>query len=214
MEESRESQPVAPPGSPVIPSYSNSSSLTAPYGPSVHPPTKTAVRILRLLLYRLLWYADQCWLLIRPQLGWIILTAFLLSIIGVLSVLLLLPRLFQNEPEDTRASLIQPAPAVVDFLRGQQNFDADLVWSTFSPSFQESLEARNFTREALAEQMEQERRAGQRYRTFTYIGGVKLPDAQAMYFYVVEVTSPHSLRSRTISFVFTVDRNGKIIAIE
>jgi len=168
----------------------------------------------RLLVHRAFWYAEQLWLLARPHLGWLILTTFLLGVIAVLSLLLALPRLAREQPADIRVSWLQPAPAVVDFLRGQQTYDADLMWNSFSANFQESLQARDFTRETLAEQMEQERRNGQRYRKFEYIGGIRLPDNQAMYFYVVEVSVPQSARTRSISFVFTVDRDGKIVAIE
>lgn len=214
MEEPREQQPVAVPPPPAGPSYGAAPPLgvyataPAPSAPGV------AARLVRLLFHRAFWYAEQLWLVARPNLGWIILTTLLMGVIGFLSLLLILPRLVREQPADIRAAWLQPAPAVVDFLRGQQTYDADLMWNSFSASFQESLQSRDFTREALAEQMEQERRNGQRYRKFEYIGGVKLPDAQAMYFYVVEVSVPRSARTRSISFVFTVDRDGKIVAIE
>ncbi|MCS6879896.1 MAG: hypothetical protein RMK84_12845 [Oscillochloridaceae bacterium] len=213
MEEPREQQPVAAPPHPASlygdgPPPGMYVASPAPSAPGV------AARVARLLFHRAFWYAEQLWLVARPNLGWIILTTFLLGVIGFLSLLLILPRLTREQPADIRVAWLQPAPAVVDFLRGQQTYDADLMWNSFSPSFQESLQARDFTRDVLAEQMEQERRNGQRYRKFEYIGGVRLPDNQAMYFYVVEVSVPRSARTRSISFVFTVDRDGKIVAIE
>ncbi|MGQ9925890.1 MAG: hypothetical protein ACUVS4_03375 [Chloroflexaceae bacterium] len=215
MEEPCEQQPVVAPSPPAGPPYGTA----PPLGIYATPPAsaaapRVAAQVARLLFHRAFWYAEQLWLVARPQLGWIILTAFLIGVIGFLSLLLVLPRIAREQPADIRAAWLQPAPAVVDFLRGQQTYDADLMWNSFSASFQESLQARDFTREALAEQMEQERRNGQRYRKFEYIGGIKLSDAQAMYFYVVEVSVPRSARTRSISFVFTVDRDGKIVAIE
>lgn len=214
MEEPREQQPVAAPPPPPASPYGAGPPLgmhaasPAPSAPGV------AARVACLLFQRAFWYAEQLWLAAIPHLGWIILTTFLMGVIGFLSLLLILPRLAREQPADIRVAWLQPAPAVVDFLRGQQTYDADLMWNSFSPSFQESLQARDFTRDALAERMEQERRSGQRYRKFEYIGGVRLPDNQAMYFYVVEVSVPQSARTRSISFVFTVDRDGKIVAIE
>jgi len=214
MEEPRKQQSVpAPP-----PSGGSSYGAAPPLGAYAPAPAPSALdvgaRVVRLLVHRAFWYAEQLWLLARPHLGWLILTTFLLGVIAVLSLLLALPRLAREQPADIRVSWLQPAPAVVDFLRGQQTYDADLMWNSFSANFQESLQARDFTRETLAEQMEQERRNGQRYRKFEYIGGIRLPDNQAMYFYVVEVSVPQSARTRSISFVFTVDRDGKIVAIE
>ncbi len=174
------------------------------------------VRFTRLLLRRLFWLADQIWRVLQPRLGWVILTSVLLGIIVFLSGLLVVPPLLRSLRAETqvdqRVALIQPAPSVVDFLRGQQTYDADLMWESFSPSFREELEQRDFTRERLAEQIESERQAGQRYRKYEYVGGLKLDGNRAMYFYAVEVASPQ--RESTISFVFTVDANGKIISVE
>ncbi len=201
------------PASPTPPPLATPPALAYP-APPAPSAIDVAARYARLLLHRALWLADQLWRLLRPQLGWILLTTFLLGVIGVLSMLLVLPRLVRSDPGDSRVALIPPAPAVLDFLRGQQSYDADLMWASFSASFQETLQARDFTRERLAAQMEEERRAGQRYRKFDYVGGVRLANAEAMYFYVVEVALPQGSGSRSISFVFTVDRDGKIVAVE
>lgn len=198
--------------------------VAAPQAPPPYnapPPSRVEIggRVVRLLAARALWAGEQGWRLVRPNLGWVLLTALLVGAISFLSLLLLLPRLGLGASEpaaDSRVSLIQPAPAVVDFLRGQQTYDADLMWESFSPALREDLEGRDFTRERLAEQMETERQAGQRYRKYDYIGGVELRDRQRMYFYVVEVQAPaqQGTGTRSVSFVFTVGSDGKIVSIE
>lgn len=213
MEEPHEERSMHMPTSPSTPHLATPQAVAYP-APPAPSALELAIRYARLLLHRALWLAEQLWRLLRPQLGWLVFTTVLLGVIGWLSLLLVLPRLVRSESADTRVALIPPAPAVLDFLRGQQSYDADLMWESFSASFQETLQARDFTRERLAAQMEQERRAGQRYRKFDYVGGVRLANAQTMYFYVVEVALPQENGSRSISFVFTVDRDGKIIAVE
>jgi hypothetical protein len=189
----------------------------APAAP--YPPVSRLVvgeRLARLLLHRLARLGARLWLLLRPRLGWLLLTSFLLGVIAVLSLMLIVPRLVgaASDPGDARVALIQPADAVVDFLRGQQTYDADLMWQSFSPELRSALEEQAITRDTLAEQVESERQAGQRYRSFDYVGGVELDSRQKMFFYVVEVQSPAPERSGTFSFVFTVDSNGKIISVE
>ncbi len=171
-------------------------------------------RVLRLLAARAIWAGEQGWRLIVPRLGWLLLTGFLVGVIGLLSLLLVVPRIVANSaaPTDPRVSALSPSPAVEDFLRGQQTFDADLMWESFSPELRESLEGRDITRDTLAERVENERLAGQRYSGFKYIGGVELENRRSMYFYVVDIASPQ--QEGTISFVFTVGSDGKIVSVE
>lgn len=222
MEEPRE-QPVPSAAAPQPPAYQQ-----APQGYQQAPPQQayapaaaaqpSAVemggRVARLLAGRAIWAAEQGWRLVEPRLGWVLLTSFLLGLVGVLSLLLVVPPMLRSAAPaaDARVSSIAPAPAVEDFLRGQQTYDADLMWESFSPELRESLEGRDITRDTLAERVESERLAGQRYRGFKYIGGVELDNRQAMYFYVVDIASPQQQGS--ISFVFTVGSDGKIVSVD
>lgn len=213
MDITREQQPSQHPSSPEAAPGAPPPSLQPLEAPPPPSAFYVAQRLARLLLRRLLLLADQGWQLLLPRLGWVLLTTFLLGIIGILSAALVLPRLVRSEPVDSRAALIEPADAVEDFLRGQQTYDADLMWESLSPDLRSSLEAQAITRDALAEQIESERQAGQRYRNFEYVGGISLDSRQTMYFYAVAIESPAPERNGTFSFVFTVDRDGKIIGL-
>lgn len=215
MEDTRDQQlnPAAPAGP-----YQPTPQRGVYEQPAAAAPAPSALevvdRLARLLLRRGVHLLYGLWRWVSPRLGWVLLTAFLLSVIGALSMALVLPRLVRGEPTgDLRAALIQPAPSVVDFLRGQQTYDADMMWEAFSPGLQAALEQREITREALAQQAESERQAGQRYRDAEYIGGVDLDGGQRMYFYAVDVDAPTPERSGTFSFIFTVDRDGKIVSV-
>lgn len=219
MEEPREQQPVpsAPPQQQAYQQAAPAYTQAAPYqaaGPAAPSPFDTAGRVVRLLAGRGMWAAEQGWRLVEPRLGWVILTGFLVGLIGLLSLLLVVPRLVSGraEPADGRVAAMPPAPAVEDFLRGQQTYDADLMWDSFSPQLRESLEGREITRDALAERVESERQAGRRYSDFKYIGGLALGNRQTMYFYAVDIASPQE--QGTVSFVFTVGGDGKIVSVE
>jgi len=216
MEDTRDqqrSQSVAPPSGPYAPTPQPELS-SPPATPPAASPIEVGARLAHLLLRRLLHLFDQIWRLLMPRLGWVILTSLLLGMVGLLSMLLVLPRLVRSPSDDTRAALIQPADAVVDFLRGQQTYDADLMWETFSPELRSALEQREITRDALAQQVESERQAGHKYRKFAYVGGVALDSRQKRYFYAVNIESPAPERNGTFSFIFTVDNDGKIISVE
>lgn len=217
MEDTRDQQlnPAAtPPSGPYAPGVQPEAYYQPAAAPAAPSALEVAERVVRLLLRRLasMLYGLARW--IGPRLGWVILTTLLLSVIGALSLALVLPRILRSEPVgDGRAALIEPSPAVVEFLRGQQTYDADLMWQAFSPDLQAALEQREITRDALAEQAESERQAGQRYRDPEYIGGVDIDGGQRMYFYAVDIVSPTPERNGTFSFIFTVDRNGKIVSV-
>jgi hypothetical protein len=218
MEDTREQQPrppVAPPAGQSAPEPHSGPYYGYALATSASPSyLEIAERLLRLLSRRLLRALYLLWQLIKPRLGWVVLTSFLLGTILFLGALLLLPRLIASVPAaDNRAALIPPAPAVVNFLRGQQTYDADLMWESFSPELQTALEEREITRDALAQQAETERQAGQRYRDAEYIGGVQLDGRQQMYFYAVDIDSPQPERSGTFSMIFTVDGDGKIVSV-
>jgi hypothetical protein len=216
MEQTREQQ-LQPPSAPPHPALAHEPP------PSLYPapdrlapsPLLVAARLTRLIGLRLLRALLRLWDAAQPRLGWLALTAFLLCVIGVLGALLALPRVMRGAPPaDTRTALIPPAQAVTDFLRGQQTYDADLMWDSFSPSLRSSLEQREITRATLAEQVEIERRAGQRYRKVEYIGAVPVDGRETMYFFAVEIQSPAPERSGTFSVVFTVDEDGKISSVK
>ncbi len=199
--------PSPPPDQPIAPPT---------YAQPAVSRLEVGARLAELLLRRLARLLLRLWLLARPHLGWLVLTAFLLGIIGVLGLMLIVPRLVgaADDPGDARVALIQPADAVENFLRGQQTYDADLMWESLSPELRSALEQQAITRDSLAEQVESERRAGHRYRRFEYVGGVEVEGRRKMYFYVVEIQSPVPERNGTFSFVFTVDPNGKIISVD
>lgn len=208
--------PPAPPQPPqVVPAYAHVAQPAYAPAPAPAPsPLEIGGRVARLLAARGLWATEQAWRVARPRLGWIVLTGLLIGVIGVLSLMLALPRILAGmaAPVDPRVAAMPPAPAVENFLRGQQTFDADLMWESFSAELRESLEGREITRDTLAERIETERQAGQRYSGYKYIGGVRLSGSQAMYFYAVDYSSPQS--RGTLSFVFTVGSDGKIVSVQ
>lgn len=119
-----------------------------------------------------------------------------------------------EEPATRQTAVLPPAPAVQRFIRGQQTYDATLMWEALGEQLRTTGRERGLSLQSLQNQVEQERQSGQRYVEYEYIGGVNLSDGKSMFFYVVQVESPQPERNGTISYVFTVGTDGKIIHIE
>jgi hypothetical protein len=180
------------------------------------PPADSEIpgRLLRLLLRRVAYGVLLVGRVLRPHLGWVLLTLLLVGIIGMESAALVAPLIIRNATNgDQRVAAIATSTSVEDFLRGQARYDADMMWDAFSPSFQEFLATKGISKDDLAAQAQSERDGGQRYTKYAYVGGVRLPDSNKMYFYAVDIVSSQADRNGTFSFVFTVDGAGKIVGL-
>jgi hypothetical protein len=150
--------------------------------------------------------------LIKPHIGVVLLVSTLLGVIAFQAIALLAP-LVVRQASDSRVALIQPAEAVTQFLQSQREFDVDKMWDSFSPELQAAILDQGASKDDLAQQLESEQEAGQRYRSIEYVGGVNIENNWQMFFYAVEIASSDPRRDGTFSYVFTVDSDGKIIRI-
>jgi hypothetical protein len=196
------SAPYTPPFQPGAPAHQ----------PAASYPAGAVERVTRLMLRRVAHGLIVVGQVIRPRLGWVLLTLFLVGVIGMETIAIVAP-LFMAKIADNRPPAIPTSAAVESFLEGQASYDADMMWESFSPRFQAALIDQGMSHDDLAARVKNERDSGQRYRSASYIGGITLQSNLKMYFYAVNVSSSQSNQSGTISFVFTVDQSGKITDI-
>ena len=100
-----------------------------------------------------------------------------------------------------------------DYLRGNRDYNADLVWSSLSPDAQNRLQGQGGSLEGLQQQMEAARQQGIKLEEISYVGGKALPDGTSMQFYLVGVRQ----QARDIDYqpyMFTLDRDGKIAKVQ
>jgi hypothetical protein len=108
----------------------------------------------------------------------------------------------------------QPA-ATVNYFKGQQDFDSELIWSSLSPELISEAEAAGATVQDLQDQLDQARELGRTLEQVAYIGSYDLHDGGSMHFYVATVKSTVlSSDVEEIFYVFTLDQQGKITSIE
>lgn len=208
MEEKRESQqggavPVA--YQPVYPSPQ-----TPYYAPPV--PAGRWVRFRRLcrLMLRRLWYGGAVvGRMLRPYAATLVVAIVLLGVIGWMSYMLWAPKPVTATFQ--RADSLPPAAAVETFIKGQQDFNADMMWDAYSTDYQANQLASGASKATLQAQASSQRSAGLQFVNYDYIGGVSL-DNGSMYFYSVDL----SLQNQHARFpiIFKADQDGKIIGID
>src|SRR5215212_2755987 len=106
------------------------------------------------------------------------------------------------------AGVTHDAPtSTQNYLKGNQEFNAELMWTALAPEAQERFRARGATTQELQQQMDVARDQGTRLEDFSYIGGQRLPDGTSMHFYLVLTRGPKSQADPAyIPYVLTLDR--------
>ena len=121
--------------------------------------------------------------------------------------------------QPTSFNLSLPGPrkapdATETYLKGNQTYNAELVISSLGDEAVERARARNAIQEQ-QQRLDAARERGVRMEQFDYVGGKPLPDGTSMQFYVVTM---RGLGGRSepeyVSYVFTLDRSGKIARIQ
>jgi len=133
----------------------------------------------------------------------------LLGVLGWMSYLLWGPK--AAAPAFDRAESLPPAPAVENFIKGQQSYDADMMWDAYSTDYQAAQLADGATKANLQAQANSQRTMGLKYTHYDYIGGVKTEDG-SLYFYSVDL-SLQSQHAR-LHMIFRADNDGKIVGID
>lgn len=211
MEEPREQQyPVARPQ--VAPSdYPvQAQPYYVPWSPAPQPGRRQIVRrTLRLLLRRLLYWMAILSRSLRPFAGFVVVIVALLGLVGWMGFQLWRPK--PDAPAFQHADLLPPASEIERFIRGQQSFDANLMWDTFSPSYQVTQLENGASKETLQSEIDSQRQQGLHFVRYNYIGGIKLDEGGGMYFYAVDIEVPN--QHAKLAYIFTADDKGKIVKI-
>jgi hypothetical protein len=106
------------------------------------------------------------------------------------------------------------APSIPDYLRGNRDYNADLVWASLNGDAQNRLRNQGGSLEGLQQQMESARTHGIKLEEVAYVGGKTLPDGTSMQFYLVGVRQQPRSELDYQPYMFTLDRDGKIAKVQ
>jgi hypothetical protein len=104
--------------------------------------------------------------------------------------------------------------ATENYLRGNRDYNADLVWGSLNADAQTRLQSRGGSLEDLQRQMEAARQQGIRLEEISYIGSKAFPDGTSMQFYLVGVRQQAQSDVNYQPYMFTLDRDGKIAKVQ
>ena len=209
MEETREPQQQV-----VVPTYQSQPMYPPAQQPYYLPAPKVGRfarfrRLMRLLVRRLLYGSVKVGRVLRPYAGFVVVLIALLGVIGWMSYMLWGPK--EVAPVFSRADSLPPAGAIETFIKGQQSFNADMMWDAYSTDYQASQLANGASKATLQAQANSQRTMGLQFVHYDYIGGVTVDDG-SMYFYSVDL----KLRDQQarLPMIFRADADGKIIGID
>ncbi len=99
-------------------------------------------------------------------------------------------------------------------MRGNRDYNADLVWASLNDDAQNRLRSQGGSLEDLQQQMEAARTHGIKLEEVSYVGGKSLPDGTSMQFYLVGVRQQPRSDIDYQPYMFTLDRDGKIAKVQ
>jgi len=140
--------------------------------------------------------------------------AWLAVLLVVVGAVVLVPVLLPSIPGLSSLRAQSAPPATEDYLRGNRDYNADLVWASLNPDAQGRLRDRGGSLEGLQQQMEAARQQGIKLEEISYVGGKALPDGTSMQFYLVGVRQPPRSDIDYQPYMFTLDRDGKIAKVQ
>ena len=141
---------------------------------------------------------------------------WLVGLLVLVAAILLVPMFAPAIPGLNQLQLRpQSAPtSTEDYLRGNRDYNADLVWSSLNTDAQSRLKDQGGSLEGLQQQMESARTRGIKLEEASYVGGKTLPDGTSMQFYLVGVRQQTRSDLDYQPYMFTLDRDGKIAKVQ
>ena len=142
------------------------------------------------------------------------LVAWIAALVVLIAVVVLAPTFLTSIPGFANLRSSSAPPATEDYLKGNRDYNADLVWNSLDNDAQSRITSQGGSRDGLQQQMEAARQKGVQLAEMSYIGSKSLPDGTSMQFYLVGVRQQAGSNVDYQPYMFTLDRDGKIAKIQ
>jgi hypothetical protein len=143
------------------------------------------------------------------------------AVVGILAVVVLIVAAIVAAPmyvgliPGLSALRSQSAPnATEDYLRGNRDYNADLIWNSLDTDAQSRLSSQGGSKDGIQQQMDAAKQKGVQIAEMSYIGGKSLPDGTSMQFYLVGIREQAGSNVDYQPYMFTLDRDGKIAKVQ
>jgi hypothetical protein len=142
------------------------------------------------------------------------LVAWLVVLVLVVAAVVLAPTFLSSIPGLANLRGSSAPNATEDYIKGNRDYNADLVWNSLDNDAQSRITSQGGSRESLQQQMEAARQKGVQLAETSYIGGKSLPDGTSMQFYLVGIRQQTGSSIDYQPYMFTLDRDGKIAKVQ
>ena len=142
------------------------------------------------------------------------LVPWLAAVAVIVAAIVLVPTLLPQIPGLANLRAQTAPPATESYLRGNRDYNADLVWNSLNNDAQTRLSAGGGSLDDLRQQMDSAKQKGVRLEETAYIGGKSLPDGTSMQFYLVGIRQPTRSDIDYQPYMFTLDASGKIAKVQ
>jgi hypothetical protein len=142
------------------------------------------------------------------------LVAWLAGVVVVIAAIVLVPMLLPSIPGLSGLRSNTAPAATENYLRGNQQYNADLVWNSLDSDAQSRLQTQGGSLDDLQKQMESARSQGVKLEEVSYIGGKAQSDGTSIQFYLVGIRQPPRSDIDYQPYMFTLDRDGKIAKVQ
>jgi len=139
---------------------------------------------------------------------------WLAALLAIIAVILLFPFFAPQIPGLNQLRGSSAPNSTEDYLRGNRDYNADLIWASLNDDAQNRLRTSGGSLEGLQQQMEAARQKGIKLEDVSYIGGKTLPDGSSMQFYLVGIRQQARSDIDYQPYMFTLDREGKIAKVQ
>jgi len=142
------------------------------------------------------------------------LIGWLVGLVVVIALIVAVPTLLPSIPGMSSLRGASAPPSTEDYLRGNRDYNADLVWNSLNSDAQTRLSAGGGSLDDLRQQMDSAKLKGVKLEETAYIGGKAQPDGTSMQFYLVGIRQPARSDLDYQPYMFTLDHDGKIAKVQ
>jgi hypothetical protein len=141
-------------------------------------------------------------------LGWLV------GLVVLVAAIVAVPMFAPSIPALSNLRGTTAPPATEDFLRGNRDYNADLMWSSLNSDAQTRMKDQGGSLEDLQRQMDSAKQIGTKLEEISYIGSKPLPDGTSTQFYLVGIRQRARSDIDYQPYMFTLDRDGKIAKVQ
>jgi hypothetical protein len=142
------------------------------------------------------------------------LVGWLAGVVLLVALIVAVPMFLPSIPGMASLRSASAPGSTEDYLRGNRDYNADLVWNSLNNDAQSRLSAGGGSLDDLRLQMDSAKQKGVKLEESSYIGGKSLPDGTSMQFYLVGIRQPTRSDIDYQPYMFTLDPSGKIAKVQ